>query len=444
MSERKPWFINGYTVLTAAFLLLRLFFWFSPGHEAKMQMIYLWPAALAALTLAIWQRRKAPPRGMRLMLALVAWFFAVNLLNGDFYLEYNGRFLLGIALSMGVCFLAVPMMPERTREKQTVLLAVLYTGMMLIPALLSLYAAASHQLLSTPLSDRSLGIQEHRLYIFAYHPNEVACAFSVAFFLSLALALRARSAAGRIPAGLALLVFYAAISLTVSRTVMITVSLGLGAAVMLVCFHCLAKRGLVLRLAAGVAALALTAALAFIGFTPAMNAISSLPVPAASAESTAAPSPSSALVERDLLEDLSTFTSRTELWQAGISYLKDRPITLLIGSTDAVVARVPHRYAQRAEYHLHNIWLEILLQVGIPGLLLYAAFVLGVLWHGLQALRTAALPLWRRFLPIAFLLLSVNALMEIYPGVSGNVMDMMYFLLGGAILTDPGVQKISG
>ncbi|MDD3336153.1 MAG: O-antigen ligase family protein [Eubacteriales bacterium] len=442
--------ISLYTLFVAALLILRLFFWFSPAHEAKLELSWLWPAGIAALAIAICLRRTNPPAGMWLVVCLTLWFWTVTVLNGDYALALNGHFIVGVTIGIGVCFLTVPMMKQSNREQELVFIIKLYVALMVCMALMSLLITVFETSIQTPLSSQPWGIREGRLYVFDYHPNEVGCAFTVALLLTLALIPRARSTWGRILLALIVVTLYAAITLTVCRTSMILTSLGLGALFTLLPMKRLARMKRLPRFCLHAALFVVTVSLAFFGFTPFSKIVTNFhgaaafatedtslvqPTPVALSEEALAQDKPPMLLERDLGHDFGTFTGRTELWGTGLSYLKERPKTLLIGSTDAEVSRIPRRYAQRVEYHLHNLWLELLVQIGLPGILLYALLMLMTLRAGLKLWLVPNTPLWIRFLPVVFVVLCINGAMEIYPGITGNIMDMMFFILCGAIIT---------
>lgn len=472
MQKKVSIFHYRYIVFVIGLLALRLFFWFAPSYEAKLDMAYLWPMAIAAFVLIIHKNAKDFSSGLWISIGLTLWFILVNVINGDHYFEYNGRFLLGILISIGLCYPTVLHRKDKELDHLFSFLAVFYVILLCGLALICLYAALTNQLISTPLSDRFLGIQINRLYVFAYHPNEVACAFSIALYLCIFLALKSRRVLLRTLYGLATILLYAAISITLTRTVMVTVSLGCGLCVFLLVYPRFSFRKTIHKVMVGLVIGLLTTVLAFCGFTPLMRCISafsqsyvqsgtseqsttlqdstqlqSSPEPA-SADSdfgsqaeagiistTGADQQTGQLVGRDLAANLGTLTGRTDIWMSGLQYIRQRPITLLIGATDAEVSRIPSKILGLDVYHMHNLWLEILLLGGIPGFLLYLLLMLKVLKSAYRLLSSTDTPSHQKFLAIFSVLLMINGITEIYPGVSGNIMDMMFFVIAGAVVS---------
>ena len=456
----KQWKGSLYTLFVAGLLVLRLFFWFSPGHEEKINMTYLWPAVIAALVLVITSRRGGMPWSMRITLCLTAWFFISCVINGDYYLEYNGRFMLGIFMSLGLCYPVLLNAEGEGRSARLSGLAMCYVALMAGLALASLYTAVFNAPLSTPLSDQTLGVREGRLYVFNMHPNEVACSLSIGLFLAVMMALKTGKPLPGALYLLAGLVIYAAVAITVTRTVMITVSLGLGACVYLLVMKLVPFCRDTAKAATGVLLAVVTAAVSFAGFNPTVDLITGLSgqgargwMTAASAQAAVpaeepAPPAETQIEDRSLIKDLSTFTGRTEIWRAGMDYIKQRPITLLIGSPDSEVARIPVRSIGRTVYHMHNVLIEMLLLTGIPGLTLYLCLILMVLKGAFQLFFAADTPIYLKFLAVIPPLLMVNGFTEIYPTLSGNVMDMMFFVVSGAVVgfaaERKGAGKLSG
>ena len=97
------------------------------------------------------------------------------------------------------------------------------------------------------------------------------------------------------------------------------------------------------------------------------------------------------------------------------------------------MGRIPQGIG-RSEYHLHNVLIEMLLLGGIPGLLLYACFLFTVFKSALRLAFGKDTCLAHRFLAVTPVLLMLNGITEIYPTFSGNVMDMMFFVLAGVVV----------
>ena len=105
----------------------------------------------------------------------------------------------------------------------------------------------------------------------------------------------------------------------------------------------------------------------------------------AEAETQTPTEPVKTLQGRSFLKDMPTFNGRTRIWAGSVRGAVHNPEILLCG-TDSVIGVLAEE-GVRAD-HTHNSYLETLLTLGLPGLLV--ALVLTVL-----AVRAALLLLWR-------------------------------------------------
>ncbi|HPS82504.1 MAG TPA: O-antigen ligase family protein, partial [Candidatus Limiplasma sp.] len=452
----------GYLGVIALLLILRVFFWFSPTHAEKMNTIYLWPLMIASLALVFYARRQRLPEGSALTAGMAAWLFVSAVLGGDPYLELNRTFMLGIVVCFIGCYWVIPTLPAKRRETGLRILSGLYVALMLAIALLGVYAAVSGMSIRTPFSDAAIGVLDARLYVFHYHPNEIGAAFVIALYLLIYFALSTHRVWLKIIYALAGLALYVAISLTVSRTSMMLAAAGCGVCAFWLAYRAFAKRKALLRWAVGGLLLVLVTGIVYLGciqtiqlvgivsqkaraaasapsaaVTVAPDGVAASDVAADAAsvtpQATPAAAPKAAPVvrideSRQNISDIGTFNMRTQLWEAGFAYLRQHPLALLLGAPDNVVSRIPATVG-RKEYHLHNVMVEMLLLGGVPGLLMYLAFLYVLARRALRLAFAKVSPLAHRFLAVVPILLVVNGLTEIYPMFSGNVMDMMSFAI---------------
>lgn len=101
-------------------------------------------------------------------------------------------------------------------------------------------------------------------------------------------------------------------------------------------------------------------------------------------------------------------TGRAELWAEIFEYLKQNPIALLIGESKQSPLHIVNNY----KAHCHSIYIQVLLENGIPGLLLFLAFIGYTLIHSIRVIRDSEQPLWIRLLPAIPVSLWVGDLAE--------------------------------
>lgn len=81
----------------------------------------------------------------------------------------------------------------------------------------------------------------------------------------------------------------------------------------------------------------------------------------------------------DLLSDMKNLNSRTTIWNAALTAVKDNP-SIQIWGTQYVSAEI----FSRAGFwvgHAHNSWIQILMLLGIPGFLAAVAYTLVAVWN---------------------------------------------------------------
>lgn len=81
----------------------------------------------------------------------------------------------------------------------------------------------------------------------------------------------------------------------------------------------------------------------------------------------------------DLLSDMKNLNSRTTIWNAALTAVKDNP-TIQIWGTQYISAEI----CSRAGFwvgHAHNAWIQTLMLLGIPGFLVAMAYTLVAVWN---------------------------------------------------------------
>ena len=99
---------------------------------------------------------------------------------------------------------------------------------------------------------------------------------------------------------------------------------------------------------------------------------------------------------------------RAELWTMVIDYIKEHPLILLVGESKISPLKGLNYY----KAHCHSIYLQIILENGIPGILLFLAFIGYTMIHAIRVIRDPEQPLWIRLLPAIPVSLWVGDLAE--------------------------------
>lgn len=103
-------------------------------------------------------------------------------------------------------------------------------------------------------------------------------------------------------------------------------------------------------------------------------------------------------------------SGRMELWSSVIQHIRQNPKVLIIGESKLA----PLRSFDNFYAHCHCLYLQVLLESGIPGLLLFLSFIIYTLYHAIRVIRTPNLPLWIRLLPALPISLWVGDIAETF------------------------------
>ena len=123
-----------------------------------------------------------------------------------------------------------------------------------------------------------------------------------------------------------------------------------------------------------------------------------------------------------------SLSGRFNIWQKGLSYMGSHPASLLSGLTvDGSASKAVGR-----KDHFHNIYVQTLMEGGIPGLLLFLALLGYFLYHAVRLWRCPDLPLWQHVLPLpalSVLLLDTAECLSHF-AFGHPPMTLLYFFMG--------------
>ena len=93
--------------------------------------------------------------------------------------------------------------------------------------------------------------------------------------------------------------------------------------------------------------------------------------------------------------------------------------------------------------HAHNTWLQILLENGIPGLLLYLGFTILFVKHAIQLALNRDCDIWMRMLPVPALACLIGDLTDItcYANTGHPQVTILFLFAGLTIATNKLIRK---
>ena len=126
-------------------------------------------------------------------------------------------------------------------------------------------------------------------------------------------------------------------------------------------------------------------------------------------------------------------TGRSELWSMIFNYLKDHKTVFLTGESK----QLPLLNIAVWFGHSHCLYLQVLVESGIPGLLLVLSFIIYIIINAVRAITNPELPLWIRLLPAIIASLLVADLVECFLWLRASYAPMttVFFIVAGILNT---------
>ena len=283
-----------------------------------------------------------------------------------------------------------------------------------------IYAAFGLTVAFTGVPIRNLGTEafivhlDHRLY-FIYHAVTSGVILSVCMSMALLGCLLTKRKLLRIFYIAAALELFFACSLTGTRTAFVMCGLNLALLLFIFLHGRLFPGPSVSRLQSlwkyGILFLSVVLVTGAVAFLQPMAA-NLLPVTAAGAEAAAGPEEAvNEIAARGFSlssDDYGFLNGRFEHWGYVLKIAFSSPRDLLLGqsvyNTMVPINELRAAHGLQALYHCHNTFLQYLTENGLPGFLLYSAFILVFLFHAGRVLTNRNLPFWQRALPVCAIL----------------------------------------
>lgn len=144
---------------------------------------------------------------------------------------------------------------------------------------------------------------------------------------------------------------------------------------------------------------------------------------------------SSTAPQGSFLEDLSSLNGRSVVWKACLQAVREHPKVLLIGTdlSDPLISA----YMHWSPGHAHNAWMETLICLGLPGLLIALAFTAIAVRHIWLTFWSKSAPLGHKVIAMLVLCLMGTSITEPYLFFSDyyyHHTDFMFFLCLGYLV----------
>lgn len=136
-----------------------------------------------------------------------------------------------------------------------------------------------------------------------------------------------------------------------------------------------------------------------------------------------------------LAEDMGTLNGRTYIWKAAFTALQDNPAIKMWGTEYAAV-EISYRNIWPV-VNAHNSWIQILMELGIPGFLLAVVYTLVAIWNLWTLVWRKQENLCKKVVALLVVCILLASIMEIYlftGETSGTYVNFVFFLSVGYLL----------
>lgn len=140
-------------------------------------------------------------------------------------------------------------------------------------------------------------------------------------------------------------------------------------------------------------------------------------------------------VQGDLGQDMKTLNNRTWIWKAAFQSLQDNP-KMKIWGTEFYSAEISYRL-NFPVVNAHNSWVQILMEEGIPGLLLALVYTLVAFWNMWKLVWRKDEDLCKKIVAMITLCITLASVLEVYiftPGMGSTFSNFAFFLCLGYLI----------
>lgn len=378
----------------------------------------------------------------------IGWLVLSRVLLGDIYFRRSGY--EWFSLDCAAYLFALPFawqMEDGQKKRGLYMVSVLLFVVIGLAAWLALICGIGGENASIPHVGGNFGFDDagngtYRLTISG-HPNISAALIGLAIMLGIWLMCASKYRRWLLLPVLVLFAgLYSAFALTMSRTNMIQLALFAGMLLVLFLLRRIPAqtKGRWLKIAGSILAGAVAAVLVFQSsywIVDGFNAIKRTVISAQAEEQMAEASDDEEqrtgyIGSRPIGTDLATMTGRSDIYRETIRNLLQNPKALMLGSTS------PAELVMEGHPHAHNAYLQIVVCMGIPGLLMALWFSLRAVWASCRMvfchLKKASMA--DLVLVCAILTMLVGTIPETYLFYNGEakLYNVAFFLLYGYLI----------
>lgn len=133
-----------------------------------------------------------------------------------------------------------------------------------------------------------------------------------------------------------------------------------------------------------------------------------------------------------LSNDMKTLNGRTGIWKAALSAVRDNKKLALWGTEYAGEAISPYNHFDVV--HAHNSWMEAMMRLGVPGLLLALVFTVIAVRSAWVLVWSTGVEIWKKIIAVMTMCVMVAGFLEPYLFITNvyyHVTDFIFFFFTG-------------
>ena len=357
--------------------------------------------------------------------AFVAWFAVSRILLKELYLDDS---FTTFACQSCTYLFAFPFAYNAKSKNGLRIASVIWIIVYSLVAWIGVFSAVYSQNITLPLFKTEILMDPKELRLYAGgHPNFAACMFMLAFMLAVWFAAQLRTRCKLFPFLLACIGCYAGIALADSRTVMIQIACFSAGLAFTRVTHTPLKNNWKKYLLASLAGI-ICLVVVFAGFDWVKLSVTAL---ANNVTAHAEEVEKQVVAKRVLLD--TTLTGRTYIYRKLIQLIQQQPRIFLAGMRNSELTRTILKATRT--FHAHNSYLQTLLHMGLPALLMAFYFTVMAVWKSLKLIFNSRAAWTDQILAIMLLAFLLGTLTEpyLFSDFSLNA-NFPFFLILGYVL----------
>ena len=136
--------------------------------------------------------------------------------------------------------------------------------------------------------------------------------------------------------------------------------------------------------------------------------------------------------QRSLSEDMRSLNGRTQIWEAALKAVRNSREIMLWGTEySGTMISIYHWFDV---VHAHNSWMETLMRMGVPGLLMSLVFTALSVFSAAKLLLSSGTELWKKIVAMLAMCVMASGFLEPYLFITNvyyHVTDFTFFFLTG-------------